>query len=343
MGQAQEEIWSLIGKYLNDELSEKEKQKLHSWKESKPENQTTFDQVLQMWEHTPRPADDYHPEVDKGWQRFKFRTESELEDYQRKEVKEKPSSKVIHFGYQRLAAIAASVVLLLSAGIWWWNISSAPEMFTLSTGNDERTMLLLPDSSQVWLNENSQLRYAADFNVEHRVVHLSGEAFFEVKEAEGRRFTIFSEGAKTEVIGTSFNLQAYPDTPVKVQVVSGKVAFSPADDDNAVFLEPGYEAVLEGEKQAVKNKEPIENPNFRAWQNQRIQFQNTSLQEVIDVLKDVYHADIQLNNPDLANCRYTATFDGEQLQDVLHVLSVTGNLSFDQQGSTYMISGQGCQ
>ncbi|MDF9794809.1 transmembrane sensor [Catalinimonas alkaloidigena] len=343
MGQAQEDIWSLIGKYLSDELSEKEKQKLQSWKESKAENQTTFDQVLHMWEQTPRPADDYHPEVDKGWQRFKFRAESEQEYYQKEHAENKPLAKVVHWGYQRIAAIAASVVLLLSAGTWWWYSTGTPEMLTLSTGENERTTLLLPDSSQVWLNENSQLQYAEEFNVEHRLVHLSGEAFFEIKEAEGRRFTIFSEGAKTEVIGTSFNLRAYPDTPVKVQVVSGKVAFSPADDDNAVFLEPGYEATLGSEKKAIEKKEPIENPNFRAWQNQHIQFQNTSLQEVIDVLEDVYHTDIQLNNPDLANCRYTATFEGEQLQDVLHVLSVTGNLSFERQGSTYMISGQGCQ
>lgn len=343
MGQAQEDIWSLVAKYLSDELSEKEEQKLQSWKESHPDNQTTFEQMQRMWEQTPRPSEDYHPEVDKGWQRFKFRMDSEAAHYEQPAAKEKPAARMVSFSYQQLTAIAASVVLLLSVGIWWWNMSGAPDMISQSTGEGERKMLWLPDSSQVWLNENSKLSYAENFNTEHRVVELSGEAFFEVREAEGRRFTIFSEGAKTEVIGTSFNLHAYPDTPVKVQVVSGRVAFSPADDDNAVFLEPGYEAVLDGEKQTVQEKTLIENPNFRAWQNQHIQFQNTSLKEVIDLLEDIYHTDIELINPDLANCRYTATFEGATLQEILHVLSVTGDLSFEQQSSGYMISGQGCQ
>lgn len=343
MGQAQDEIWSLIGKYLSDEISEKEKQKLEAWKEHTPENQTTFDQMLHMWEKTPLPADHYHPEVDKGWERFKFRTESEQEFYHQETPKTKSATRLVSLSYQQIAGIAASVVLILLAVNWWWNLSEAPEMLSFSTGEAERNMLTLPDSSQVWLNENSRLQYAADFNEEHRVVHLSGEAFFEVKEAEGRRFTIFSEGAKTEVIGTSFNLKAYPDMPVKVQVVSGKVAFSPAADDNAIFLEPGFEAELNTDQPLAEAKAPIEDANFRAWQNHRIEFQNTSLSEVIQLLEEVYHTEIQLENPDLANCRYTATFDGDALQDVLHILSVTGNLSFEQHGSTYSISGQGCQ
>ncbi|WPP53105.1 FecR family protein [Catalinimonas niigatensis] len=343
MGQAQEDIWLLVAKHLSDDLSEKEEEKLQSWKEHHPDNQATFDQMLRMWEQTPRPAENYQPEIDKGWQRFKFRMDSEATHYEQAAVKKKPAARIVSFSYQQLAAVAASIVLLLSVGIWWWNMSGEPYMISQNTAEGERKMVWLPDSSQVWLNESSQLSYAESFNVDHRVVHLSGEAFFEVKEAEGRRFTIFSEGSKTEVIGTSFNLQAYPDTPVKVQVVSGKVAFSPADDDNAVFLEPGYEAVLYQEKQIVQEKALIEDPNFRAWQNQHIQFQNTSLTEVIDILEDIYHTDIEFINPDLANCRYTATFDGANLQEVLHILSVTGDLSFEQQGTKYLLSGQGCQ
>jgi len=346
MGQAQDDIWSLVAKYLSDDLSPGEEQKLKTWRESHPDNEASFEQIQRMWDEAPRPADDYQPEVDKGWQRFKFRMESERDHYVKSSANGnhlKPLARQWKFSYSSWAAVAASVAILLSLGVWWWGSPEDTDLLTISTGKDESRMLWLPDSSQVWLNENTEVRYAANFDVNHRVIYMSGEAFFDVKEAEGRRFTIFSEGAKTEVIGTSFNVYAYPDEPVKVQVVSGKVAFSPAAEDNAIFLEPGYEAVMSVESHTIEKKEPIEDLNFRAWQNQHIQFQNTSLKEVIRTLQKVYHTDIELTNPDLANCRYSATFEGENLEDILYVLSITVNLSFEKQGEQYLLTGKGCQ
>jgi transmembrane sensor len=342
MGNAQEDFWTLVAKKFSDELSEKEEQQLRELKESNPEKKAAYEQMEQNWKQMQAPADHFQPETERGWQRFKFRMESERGFYDPEPGETPPEAGRTRRLLPPLTAIAASVILLLAAGIWWWQSASSPEVIMLTTGKNERQMYWLPDSSQVWLNEHSQLSYAADFDKEHRVVQLAGEAFFEVKEAEGRRFTIFSEGAKTEVIGTSFNLSAYPEEPVVVQVVSGKVAFSPAGEDNAVFLEPGQQAVMKNQL-IVEHKTAIKDPNFRAWQSQQLLFSNTSLQEVISLLEDVYHTEIRLDNPDLANCRYTATFEGASLEEILYVLSVTGDLSFEQQGSSYIISGQACQ
>jgi len=342
MGNAQEDIWTLVAKQLSEELSEKEAQKLDAWKKSNPENALAFDQMQQLWEQANPPADRYQPDVEKGWKRFQFQMDSErgMYDTDAEEAKNTQIRRLPLSGYQ-LLSVAASIILLLIAGIWWWNTAS-PAMVEIATAENEKQLIWLPDSSQVWLNENSKLSYAADFDEHHRVVQLMGEAFFEVREAEGRRFTIFSEGAKTEVIGTSFNLSAYPNEPVKVQVVSGKVAFSPVGEDNAVFLEAGMQAVMQ-DRTFLEEKAPIDDPNFRAWQNQQILFSNTRLQEVIVLLEDIYDQRIELSHPDLANCRYTATFEGASLEEILYVLSVTGDLSYELQGGTYMISGQACR
>ena len=342
MGNAQEDFWSLVAKKLSGELSDKEEEKLRQLNADNPENQAAYEQMEQNWEKIQAPADHYQPDTEKGWQRMKFRLDSERGLYGHESGLNGTESENVRRLFPRISAIAASVLLLLAAGVWWWQSASAPGEVVLTTAGNETQMYWLPDSSQVWLNENSRLSYSDDFDENHRVVTLTGEAFFEVKEAEGRRFTIFSEGAKTEVIGTSFNLSAYPSEAVSVQVVSGKVAFAPAGEDNAVFLEPGYQAVLNDEGM-VEEKSPITNPNFRAWQNRQLLFSNTSLQEVISLLEEVYDTEIKLSNPDLANCRYTATFEGASLDEILHVLSVTGDLSFEQQGSQYIISGRACQ
>lgn len=183
--------------------------------------------------------------------------------------------------------------------------------------------------------------YNTGFNQDNRVVHLAGEAFFEVRKAEGRRFMVYSGLAKTEVIGTSFNLMAYSDDSVVVQVVTGRVAFSPRDEDNAVFLSPGQRGSLV-ENQHVAKRAPVVNSNFRTWQNNQLLFNDTRLTRIIQLLEQQYEVTLELANPDLANCRYTATFDNASLDEILEVLSEIGGLNYNATGTHVVLSGAGC-
>ena len=271
------------------------------------------------------------------WQHFVFRREQQATDLTREVAHPTKTRSLVWW-----SGIAASVALLLTVGWWWQNRIPDTEWQEFATAEGEKRLLMLPDSSEVWLNRQSTLRSSENFHVDNRTVYLEGEAFFEVKEAEGKRFTIFSGGAKTEVIGTSFNLEAYPEKPVAVQVVSGRVAFSPADQDDAVFLEPGEEAVLADDTQSTYKQE-ISNPNFRAWQNNILKFNNTSLLQIARQMEEQYGITINLTEPSLAYCRYTATFEGATPEDVLTTLSAIGNLSYQQQGNLYTLSGPGCQ
>lgn len=210
------------------------------------------------------------------------------------------------------------------------------------TTTDQKETYYLPDSSQVWLNQRSELRYTTDFNRDNRVVYLTGEAFFVVQKAEGRRFTVYSGLAKTEVIGTSFNLNAYFDDSVVVQVVTGRVAFSPRDQDNAVFLTPGQKGLLRDE-QGVAQRSLVRDPNFRAWQNNQLVFDNTRLTKIIQLLEQQYGVTVELENSNLANCRYTASFSKASLTEVLDVLSAVGDLTYDKTGNRVVLSGTGCR
>ncbi len=339
MKHADDEIWILVAKHLKGELSESEKRALDRWKESSTDNKAAVEQMETMWHRTTAPSQHYAPDVDRGWQRFRFSIDSEQGLYHLKG--DSPKERKLPL-YRKWWALAASVILVFGVGFFIWQMVQQENMILLATYEEEKVSHFLPDSSQVWLNENTRLSYAEDFNLENRIVYLEGEAFFEVKKAEGRRFTVYSGGAKTEVIGTSFNIRAYEGEPVKVQVVTGRVAFSPAGEDNSIFLTPGMEAVLE-EDQTNMTREKISDPNFRAWQNQEFVFNNTSLAQVIQTLEEHYAVDIALANAELANCRYTATFRGAHLSEILNVLTVTGNLTLEQSGNRYILSGEGCR
>src|SRR5690606_27752856 len=141
---------------------------------------------------------------------------------------------------------------------------------------------------------NSSLSYNEDFNVQNRVVNLKGEAFFEVRKAEGYRFIVFAGDAKTEVLGTSFTISALEEEDqVSVKVLSGSVAFSLKDESNTVFLIPGSEGVLDVNEMAV-NMSLIEDPNYLSWKTQTLEFDNTEFKKVVATLEDYFDADLRV-------------------------------------------------
>lgn len=305
-----------------------------------------WEKAKKLWDKAGT-MDDWEPDTDKAWQRFRVKALAReqpalpAEDPGRVEK----GQQLDPFRTQRWWIASAAAVLLLLLGVWVVRqIPAEAEMQQYTTAAKEKREVLLPDGSKVWLNENSSLAYAKSFSVDDRQVQLTGEAFFEVQKAEGKRFTILAGGTITEVIGTSFNINAYAKQPVSVQVVAGRVAFADAQKEEAVFLGPGEEATFGGAGTTAQlQKQEIVDQNFRAWQSNELHFANTSLEQLSQTLSSYFDRDIQLQHPALGNCRFTATFENPSLDEVLEVLRLTGNFTITQTPSGYLISGQGCQ
>jgi transmembrane sensor len=300
-----------------------------------PGRDEAFQQANRIWSATAPPPQAYEPDVAGGWQRLQLRVQA-------REAQLAPMQKKQAYPWWRMAAAA---VLLLSLGFYFYSRQLQPAWTEVRTAAGQTRLIRLPDGSRVSLNQNSTFAYPADFQKENRTVRLKGEAFFEVARAEGKRFTILAEGTKTEVIGTSFNLRAYARQPVKVQVVSGKVAFAKADTEEAVFLVAGQEGVIHPgqgpQRQPVKQQ--IADQNFQAWKTKDFTFTNLRLTELIATLENHYQADLVLANTALRNCRFTASFKDPELKEILDILAIAGNLTITQQDSSrYLISGPGC-
>ena len=326
-----DDFWIKVARYVN--LADNEAPSFLDRQPDDPDRQKVLEEVRELWERSKNLNQAYHPDVERGWQRFQSLRQREENQYRSASANR---NRVV--GYY--AKIAASVILFVGIGYLlgqWW---AGPKVVRLAT-TDQKEMYYLPDSSRVWLNQNSKLKYTVAFNKDNRTVHLTGEGFFEVRKAEGRRFTVYSGLAKTEIIGTSFNLNAYANDSVVVQVVTGKVAFSPRNEDNAIFLTPGQQGLLV-EKQVVAKRSAVSDPNFRAWQNNQLVFDNTRLTKITQLLEQHYGVTIELTNPDLANCRYTASFNQASLAEVLDVLSAVGDITYNKVGNRVALSGTGC-
>jgi transmembrane sensor len=167
------------------------------------------------------------------------------------------------------------------------NSNAATSYNTMSTSKGRQFMLVLPDGTKVWLNAASALTYPTAFTSNQRRVKLSGEAYFEVAPNAKQPFVVdVDHRGAVEVLGTSFNINAYTDeADVKTTLLSGSVR------TGGVILSPGQQAAQKpGEAVVVHNDVNI--AKVTAWKNGRFDFTDASLPEVMRQLERWYDIEV---------------------------------------------------
>ncbi|OON70550.1 FecR family protein [Hymenobacter sp. CRA2] len=345
--------WDLLAKHLAGEASASEQEELHRWLTAVPQRLRLLTDATRAWERGGHVAEVFtEADADRAWQRFSAAAGLKTTPADApKPVVAGSEARVVPLWSHAQSWMRVAAAVLLLVGFWAVarNFLGARQAapVTVAAGN-QRQLTSLPDGSRVWLNRNSTLSYAADFNDARRVVQLKGEAFFEVKKDHGRPFTVLANDTRTQVLGTSFNVRAYAaEDSVEVAVVTGRVAFSPDRHkvavQDSVLLTPGLRGVIRRSAPAVAVQRKITDPNFRAWQQDELVFDNQSLSQVTQTLTRYYGTSVALSRPELANCRFTGTFHQAELPQVLRVVSLSANLSVTQsaQGG-YTLDGPGC-
>ncbi len=334
--------WELLAKYLNHEITDEEKTELFAWADRSAVNKDLFYRSTHLWHLTGSVKADFQPDVEGAWQRFKTKMPEQPQPVATKPLPQAATGRVVPmYGWR----VAAAVVVLVGA-VWlalaYFNRPVTPVMLT--AGNAKK-LFILPDSSRVTLNQFSSLAYEPGLAGEERTVTLRGEGFFEVKRNPQKPFVVLTVNARTQVLGTSFTVHEDKQSgTTEVQVVTGKVSFATVGKGGAgkrVVLTPGFKAVAGKTDSLVKSK--IVDPNFRAWQTGRLEFENTRLEQVVSSLEDYFGINIKVQNKKLLDCRFTGTFEQPQLKDVLEVLAVSMQVRYNYAQQHYTFSGRGCQ
>ena len=252
------------------------------------------------------------------------------------------------FDIARRGLAAASILLIICSAAFFFLRRNAPAdsaWITLDNPAGKIQRVLLPDSSEVWLNANSQLRYKKDFS-EKREIALDGEAFFKVRSISNNPFQVHSRGLVTRVLGTSFNVNAYKnERETRVSVQSGKVSVTETENNKPLALlaadqEISYDSVA---STMHVGKVPAGNTS---WINGRWQFETAALEEIAGQLENWYGVRFVFANETLKTCQYTAAFDNTiHLNDLLTLLCEINNIHFtiDETHRIVTFSGQGCQ
>ncbi|MDN3669325.1 DUF4974 domain-containing protein [Echinicola jeungdonensis] len=200
----------------------------------------------------------------------------------------------------------------------------------------QKSKVSLPDGTLVHLNYESELRFPEQFSGSIREVELIGEGFFEVEHDEDRPFIVKTGDLKTEVLGTTFNVNAIPhSSQTRVSLVSGKVKVK-AKNKKAEFLSPGEE--LRFQKISGKSSKGHFNvEQVISWKDGVILFQDASFEEFVKRLSKWYGVDFQVYGDTPKNWKVNGRYENEKLEEILEGLQFVYDLKYKIDGKNVTI------
>lgn len=212
-------------------------------------------------------------------------------------------------------------------------VTEEAKWHTLKVPRGGEYMLCMADGTKVILNADSKIRYPDRFAGDQRLVELEGEAFFEVRKDTLKPFIVQTNRLKVLVLGTVFNLKAYPDELQQTTLVEGKVRITAGDEE--VELRPGDRATCWDEKLKV---EQVDVRSCIAWVERRFVFENEFLPSVLKKLERWYDVRISIEDASLREIRFTGNLPKyESIDKVLEILELTARLRFEWNGRTLIV------
>ncbi|MDO8951830.1 MAG: FecR domain-containing protein [Draconibacterium sp.] len=333
----------LLAKYLSNEVNSLEKLEVETWINQSVENREELEQSRKMLDNIDAfyKAKSFNSVV--AWNNIK----AKINPPQMNVIQRKNIGKEVISHFYKYAAIIVFAVLLGSAGYYFGFRNKVTEIYSeiISTPNQVINEYILPDGSVVALNSNSKLVFPKNFKRDTREVTVEGEAFFDVKPNPEKPFIINAGNAQIKVVGTSFNVTAYPETEtVEVVVQTGKVQVISKNTEaltnvNGVYLVPGEKGTLFN-KNSILEKSENTNPNYLAWKTRDFIFNDIPLNEVFKCLEKTYHVEIQVTNPELNDLKLNAQFDKKPIDFILNVVGLTFNLELSVEDEQYIFSSR---
>lgn len=327
----------LIYKNLKGELSPNEQELLTRWRQASTENQALAEELSKNWQLSSQYVPDLKVDTKAEFEplRKRIRAHKASEKNEAKVVKMKPR--------RRWLSVAAAAILLIVAGTWWVSQSfEGEEMVAFSTAFGEKKSVTLKDGTVVYLNENSQLFYPINFKTATRTVKFSGEAYFEVAKNPTQPFIIETTDVTVEVLGTAFNLRAYPtETKRDILVAEGKVKFQANDNQESIILTANQEGIFnKGKLEKIENS----TSNAYAWKSGVLSYKNTPLKEVLKDLERVFQIKTNLQNSQMNKCLLTGRFPNAQAQAILEYIATYYKMELVKIGAKqYRLTGGVCE
>jgi len=306
--------WDILLKHVNHESNEAETREVEHWLSEQTENKYLLDYLQKRKEQVEEPLK--QTDIHDQWVLLLDRI------FETSPVNKPKSSK----GYW-LMGIAASLLVITSLG-WLYHvhkIDGAIQTITLTTPDNRRGRVTLPDGSEVYLAPDSKLSYNTAFGNQKRELHFTGEAFFNVKHNTHSPFIVYmANHVAVNVLGTSFNIYSRNNHPTEVKVASGLVGV--VTDKQTQFLKAGQQLAYEPGKQPML-KAVVHN-DAAALQNETLYFKNNNTAEIAEKLQRWYNISFRVSTNAHKNPRFSGEMKDDGLNNVLQGLCYATGLKY---------------
>jgi len=323
------DIDKIIARHFAGESSTEEEVVLKAWLEDNKNNQEDFQQLKAFWE---LGKSDIQESKMANWNRLKEHIHSNT-IHDQPFINSKPD-RVISFSF--LYKVAASILILFVFYFGYQefikenakekNVALQVETIVKQNPAGRKSTIKLPDGSIVRLNSESQISFPSKFIGEKREITLSGEAFLEVAHDANRPFIVKTGNLETIVLGTSFNISAYPSLQTqKIALLTGKVQVLDVEKNMEIMLAPG-EMVTTATKGLVKSA--FDYDTEFGWKDGKLVLNKADNKEIFERLEKWFGYKI-IPEKRISQELYTSTFSNESLEEVLMIIGETKGFDFE--------------
>jgi len=196
--------------------------------------------------------------------------------------------------------------------------------------------VLLPDRTKVFLNAGSRLIYPENFSGETREVYLVGEAFFEVKHDVNHPFIVMVGDLRIKVLGTRFNVSAYPaDNVIETVLAEGKVSLG---QNNAGFFDKETDLVPDqmasfDKNTKITNVKTVDTDNYTLWTAGILKFESTDLNRILKQVERFYNIRFHFSDPLLGGLRISGKLElNEDKDEICRRIATTASIKILKKG-----------
>lgn len=309
-------ISAIIKKYLTDRFSPKTEEKVQRWliKDNNAEDKESAS--LEYWNS--------------------LKTSSNSETYSAlNRVNQRIGYSQVQITrvslYKKLSRVAAIIIALLTiSGGYLYYQSTQSRMIEIHVAHGEEKHLFLSDSSEIWINAGSTIKYPKEFKGDKRIVQLDGEAYFSVRRDETKPFIVNTEKLSVNVLGTKFNVKAYSyEEQITTSLTSGKVEVKIGRQSQ--ILKPNEQLNFDKKTSRI-NVIEIQSNETDAWISGQLIFTNNSLPVILQTLERKFDVSFDISSLNLStNKKYTVKFNKrENLEEILTVLKDVVGFSYQK-------------
>jgi transmembrane sensor len=350
----------LIIKYFEGKVTEKEARLITDWLDRDKSNRQLFAALKKAHTEVDANAVEGNSDAKVAYNSFL----DHINKYENQKTADRKEKNA--FIRNTVLRYAAIFIIIFSVGIACYflghNISPGADRnyCEINVPYGSRSVVILPDSSKIWLNAGSKIKYNRVFDISCREVFLEGEAYFEIKKAR-HAFVVYTSHIDIHVMGTAFNVKSYPDEDnIETTLVEGNIRIESKKSNKPVYLKPREKLTYhkpdarsevsylkkEIEKEQTVHSDLTETPlaskpareilikknvnteEYTSWKDGTLIFNKEPLESLARKLERKYDITFSFEDEKLKSYSYSGTLRDFPLEQVLRALELTSPIKY---------------